>query len=74
MGQPSDPIPLSVFISQLTAFSQTVTPPPGSRPRVRSTLGIRPSTNMQFHQSVLTAFMSTTHNQSLPSPSASICG
>lgn len=36
-------------------------------------LGIRLSTNIQFHQSVLTAFMSTAHNQSLPSPPASIC-
>lgn len=66
------PVHLSVSISQLAAFSQTVTQPPGARPHVNSTPGIRPSTNMQFHQSVLTAFMSTTQNQSLPSPSASI--
>lgn len=40
-----------------------------------SPCSLRASANMQFHRSVLTAFMSTTQNRSLPSPFCEhLCG
>lgn len=73
---PPTPPPVTSVCLHLTThnlFSQTVTRPPAACPHVHSVQGIRPSANMQFHRSVLTAFMSASHNQSLSAPCASIC-